>query len=104
MASIFNPKTGRTELAGEGHWLNVEFDNDTVTGTFLNQVCKHTFDSPCRVIQTSPGDRVATGIVVSGAGTSGKAKVAVIGTVPCDFDGPTIAHDYASAQPHTPHY
>jgi len=96
MTTLFDPTTGRTQMAGYGDYHCIEMPNDTVTGTFTNGVVKHTFDSPAKLISTSPGDVNATGICMSGCGTSGNAKVALIGKASCVFDGPTVAHEYVT--------
>src|SRR5438477_1186044 len=76
--------------------LGIDVTNDTTTGTTVNKLAKLT-GAPSKAIVTATTDtKGAIGIVVSGAGTSGSAQIARIGTASCVFDGATTAGDYVT--------
>ena len=69
----------------------VEYSNAASTGTTLNKLAVLT-GAPSTVVL--PATNVTSGIigvVVGGAGTSGTAQIAVLGTPSCVFDGATTA-------------
>jgi hypothetical protein len=70
--------------------------NDTVTGTTVNKLA--TLGGNQDVILTATTDvaRIA-GVVVSGAGTSGSATIAVKGYASCVFDAAITKFDYVTA-------
>lgn len=72
--------------------LGFEPDNDPA-GTGLNLIAKLT---PTGMLQTvSTTDRGgAVGVIVSGAGTTGRARLAVVGGAQCVFDGGTTGGNY----------
>lgn len=72
----------------------VQIANEGATGTAANKIAKLT-GAPSTAITTTVADTDgAVGIVVSGAGTTSNAYVAVLGTPSCVFDGPTTAGNY----------
>jgi hypothetical protein len=89
---------GKPILAADpnGAYVNtaVFSSNNDATGTVLNKLVKYT--SADTVSVTGAGDPGgAIGIVVSGAGTAGKAVVAYFGEAHCFFDTPTpVVADY----------
>jgi hypothetical protein len=78
--------------------FGITVNNAPTTGTTLNSVVKPIFPCPPNngcVINTATTDTGgALGIVVEGAGTTGKATVALLGSVNCNFDGSVTAGDY----------
>jgi hypothetical protein len=68
--------------------------NDGVTGTTVNLLAKLTGAPSTAVITATTDTENAVGIVVSGAGTTGNATVAIIGQASCEFDGATVAGNY----------
>src|SRR5205823_1277072 len=83
---------GGVDLAASA--VAMEVTNDTTTGTTVNKLAKLT-GAPSKAIVTAITDTAgAQGIVVGGAGTSGNAQIARIGTASCIFDGATTAGDY----------
>lgn len=88
--TLTNPSLG---AAPSG--LSISLPNEGATGTTVNTLAKLTSASPSTVIiaATTDTDGV-TGIVVSGAGTTGSAQLARDGTAACVFDGATTAGDY----------
>src|SRR5207237_3957849 len=86
--------SGGVDLAATA--LATEVTNDTTTGTTVNKLAKLT-GAPSKAIITATTDTAgAVGIVVGGAGTSGSAQIARIGTASCVFDGATTAGDYVT--------
>src|SRR5262249_50059782 len=76
--------------------LSLEVTNDTTTGTTVNKLAKLT-GAPSKALITATSDPAgAIGIVVGGAGTSGSAQIARVGTASCVFDGATTAGDYVT--------
>src|SRR5206468_12455768 len=86
--------SGGIDLAASA--LALEVTNDTTTGTTVNKLAKLS-GAPSKAIITATTDTAgAIGIVVGGAGTSGSAQIARIGTASCVFDGATTAGDYVT--------
>src|SRR5205823_6870216 len=84
--------SGGVDLAASA--IAVEVTNDTTTGTTVNKLAKLT-GAPSKAVITATTDTAgAFGIVVGGAGTSGNAQIARLGTASCVFDGATTAGDY----------
>src|SRR5204863_3711342 len=84
--------SGGVDLASSA--LSVDVTNDTTTGTTANKLAKLT-GAPSKAIITATTDTGGVvGIVVGGAGTSGSAQIARIGTASCVFDGATTAGHY----------
>src|SRR5438093_2044244 len=84
--------SGGVDLAASA--VATEVTNDTTTGTTVNKLAKLT-GAPSKAIITATTDTAgAFGIVVGGAGTSGNAQIARLGTASCVFDGATTAGDY----------
>src|SRR5207248_2891120 len=75
--------------------VSLEVTNDTTTGTTVNKLAKLTGAPSTAIITATTDTAGAFGIVVGGAGTSGSAQIARIGTASCVFDGATTAGDYA---------
>ncbi len=79
-----------------GSSLNMTIANAGVTGTTINRFAKLT-GAPSTAVISSNGDTDgAVGVVVSGAGTTGNAVIAIIGQVSCEFDNATVAGDYVT--------
>lgn len=74
--------------------LSLEIANAVSTGTTINLLAKLTGAPSTAVLATTTDTVGVVGCVVSGAGTSGKAVIAVSGTTVCTFDGATTAGDY----------
>ena len=74
----------------------VTITNDTSTGTTANDLAKLNCTAvDCFAIKTATTDVGGViGIVVTGAGTTGQASVALLGAVNCNFDGSVTAGDY----------
>ena len=74
----------------------VTINNEGITGTVANSVAKIACSGgDCSAIKTATTDvGGAIGVVVTGAGTTGKASVALLGVVNCNFDGSVTAGDY----------
>src|SRR5439155_6285726 len=84
--------SGGVDLAANA--VETEVTNDTTTGTTVNKLAKLT-GAPSTAIITATTDTAGVfGIVVGGAGTTGSAQIARIGTASCVFDGATTAGDY----------
>ncbi len=79
-----------------GGALTVPVPNNGLAGTVLNQLAELT-GAPSTAVNASANANTGTvGIVVSGAGTSGNAQVAILGAANCVFDGTTTAGDYVT--------
>ena len=93
-----NVVAGATNLGGtlnvESNALVREIANAGTTGTTVNELAKLTGAPSTAVVTATSDTGGAVGIVVSGAGTSGNAKIATAGIAPCAFDGATVAGDY----------
>ncbi len=70
--------------------------NAGVTGTTAARFAKLTGAPSTAVITATSDTENALGVVVSGAGTTGSAVIAILGQVTCDFDGTTTAGDYVT--------
>lgn len=78
-------------------YADVAVANDTTTGTTVNKLAKIT-GAPAKAIVAGTSDTTGlVGVVVSGAGTSGDARVAILGIAACVFDGATTAGNYVKA-------
>jgi hypothetical protein len=64
------------------------------SGTTVGLLVKYDQTNGCIATVGTSDTSGAIGIVVSGAGTSGTAQVAQLGTVPCDFSNSTVVGDY----------
>jgi len=79
-----------------GGALTVPVPNNGLAGTVLNQLAE-LIGAPSTAVNASANANTGTiGIVVSGAGTSGSAQVAILGAANCVFDGATTAGDYVT--------
>lgn len=74
--------------------LGTEVTNAGTTGTTLNKLAKLTGAPSTAVIAATTDTDNMLGIVIGGAGTAGKAQIAVSGQASCVFDGATTAGDY----------
>jgi len=74
----------------------LEVANAGTTGTTVNKLTKLTGAPSTAVIAATSDTGGVIGVVVSGAGTSGNAVIAVNGIASCAFDGATTANDYVS--------
>lgn len=74
--------------------LNFNIANASVTGTTVNRLAKLTGAPSTAVITATTDTENAVGVVISGAGTTGTATIAIMGQVSCDFDGSTTAGNY----------
>jgi hypothetical protein len=70
--------------------------NASSTGTTVNKLAKLTGAPSTLVIASTSDTSGEIGIVVSGAGTTGNAQVAIDGQCSCVFDNATTAGDYVS--------
>jgi hypothetical protein len=70
--------------------------NAGTTGTTVNKLAKLTGAPSTAVILATTDTDGALGVVVAGAGTSGKAQIAVSGEAVCVFDGATTAGDWVT--------
>jgi hypothetical protein len=70
-------------------------DNDTSTGTVLNQPVKLTLAGKAAASTTGDSSG-AIGIAALNAGTSGKVTVAAFGVATCQFDNQSAAGDYVT--------
>ena len=77
-----------------GNALTMIVPNAGATGTTVNRLAKLTGAPSTAVITATTDTENGVGIVVSGAGTTGSATIAIIGQVSCDFDGATTAGNY----------
>lgn len=71
-----------------------QFTNASSTGTAANKLAKLTGAPSTALIAATSDTGGVVGVVIGGAGTTGKALVAVAGQAPCVFDGATTAGDY----------
>ena len=71
-----------------------EVANASSTGTTVNTLAKLTGAPSTGVIAATTDTSGVVGVVVSGAGTTGNAQIAVAGQASCIFDGATTAGDY----------
>lgn len=78
-------------------YADVAVANDASTGTTVNKLAKLTGAPATAVIAGTSDTSGLIGVVVSGAGTSGSARVALIGIAACVFDGATTAGNYVKA-------
>ena len=76
--------------------LNVEFANDTVTGTTANYLVK-LLGSNKRVVVAGSSKSGLIGICSNNCGTAGNAVVAIRGRATCAFDNATVEADYVQA-------
>jgi hypothetical protein len=68
--------------------------NEAATGTVLNKLAKLTgAPSTAKITATTDTDG-AVGVVISGAGMTGNAQIAVAGNMLCVFDGATTAGNW----------
>src|SRR5207249_4722015 len=86
--------SGGVDLAASA--VSTEVTNDTTTGTTVNKLARLTGAPSAAIITATTDTAGAFGIVVGGAGTSGSAQIARIGTASCVFDGATTAGDYVA--------
>lgn len=84
-----------------GSGPTIQIPNASVTGTTVNKLAKLT-GSPSTVVITATTDTGGIkGIVVSGAGVTGLAAIAINGQASLAFDGATTAGDYVQNSPTT---
>ncbi len=81
---------GRTYLAPGA----VRYANEAGTGTTLNKLAKLTGAPSTAILADTSDTSGIVGIVISGAGTTGNADVAVFGKATCVFDSATTAGHY----------
>lgn len=85
--------TNKVGLGGNG-FVSITVPNEGATGTIVNRLVTLTGNpSSAKLAATGTASGII-GIVVSGAGTAGNARIAVRGFATCDFDGATTAGDY----------
>jgi hypothetical protein len=70
---------------------------NSATGTTVNRLAKLTGAPATAIIITTSDSVGIEGVVQSGAGTTGNARIAVGGQVSCVFDGATTAGNYVQA-------
>ncbi len=92
--------TGNSDLSGANKlnlgatgYLSITVPNESTTGTIQNRLAAG-FAGKWQAIIFGASTGPAIGIVVSGAGTDGNARIARYGFPSCDFDGPTTTWDY----------
>lgn len=73
--------------------VTVNIANAASTGTTANKLAKINSSGAAVISATTDTDGV-TGVVLSGAGTTGSAQIAVDGVVSCVFDGTATTGDY----------
>lgn len=78
---------------GSTNALTVTMTNDGTTGTSVNKLAKLNGSGQAVKMATTDTNG-AVGIVVSGAGTTSTAEVAVYGTATCTFDNAATYGDY----------
>jgi hypothetical protein len=84
-----------TNLTDAGNLArNLTITNEGATGTTLNRLASLTGAPSTAIVTPTTAINGAIGITISGAGTSGSATIAVLGSVNCVFDGATTAGDY----------
>lgn len=71
-----------------------EVANAGTTGTTVNKVAKLNGAPSTALIAATTDVSGVVGVVIGGAGTTGNAQIAVLGTASCVFDGATVAGDY----------
>ena len=76
--------------------LTQECTNEGTTGTTAHLLAKLNTSNQCIKLTTSDVGAIE-GIVVAGAGTTGKALIAVAGQADCTFDGVTVVNDIVVA-------
>lgn len=87
--------SNRMGLGGNG-FVSITLPNETVTGTSLYGLA--SVSTASSAIQSPAGAATGVvGIVVSGDGTTGNARIAIHGFATCVFDGATNAGDYVQA-------
>ncbi len=86
-----NDFTGANKLSALN--LSTWVVNDATAGTAFARLAMLTGDGTARVAGVGNQGRLL-GVVISGDGTSGSARIAVQGTAVCEFDGPTTAGHY----------
>lgn len=74
-----------------------EIPNASSTGTTNNLLAKFTGAPSTAVVATTSDTLGIIGIVATGGGTTGNAKIAVSGQANCTFDGATVASDFVVA-------
>lgn len=74
-----------------------EIPNASVTGTTNNKLAIFTGAPSTAVIANTGNLTGIIGIVATGGGTTGTAKIAVSGQATCVFDGATVAGDFVQA-------
>jgi hypothetical protein len=90
--------TGNLFTAGA---VSAQYSNNTTFGTFVNELAR--LDANGLVERTFPTDTSGiVGVVVAGAGFSGKAQVAYSGVVNCLFDNATTVGHYVINSTNTP--
>lgn len=106
-AQPYYPQFVMGTLPSSGTPLTVSCPNDTSSGTGVNLIVKLSNAGNCLTAQIGDFQVNSTlstlvGIVVSGAGTSGNASVAVAGVVTCLFDNSVTIADWVSGSAATP--
>ena len=84
---------GNVDAVSGGGYLT-EIDNEGTTGTTVNKLAK--LSSGAAVTADITDIDGIVGIVVGGAGTTGKAQIAVGGQASCVFENATTAGDFVS--------
>lgn len=79
--------------------LLVEVNNDSVSGTTVKRLAKLTeYGGSSYAATASTADTAGiVGVVTAGAGTSGKAQIAVGGYADCEFENATTVNHYVAA-------
>jgi len=78
--------------------LSTTLPNDATTGTILNTLAKLNSSGQAVIAATTDTSGVV-GIAVGGAGTTGSARIGLVGQNLCVFDGATTAGHYAQISP-----
>jgi hypothetical protein len=97
--ALFASAAGNTDLSGANKvglggngFVSVSIPNEGTTGTTLNLLAILTA-ATAKVPLTSTTSGIV-GVVISGAGTAGNARIATQGWANCIFDGATTANHY----------
>ncbi len=97
--------TASNDFSGSGNkfglgttgYLDITIANASVTGTTANRLAILTGAPSTAVVAGTSNTSGIIGIVSTGAGTTGNARIVVRGNVQCDFDAATTAGNYVIA-------
>jgi hypothetical protein len=85
--TMLNPSVGATAVTSS-------FLNEAVTGTTVNKLAKLTGAPSSAILASTVDSAGVLGIVVSAAGKTGSAEIALSGQANCVFDAGSTAGDY----------